>query len=465
MVDISDINHDFIYITSPSIAEQTDDSVLCTSNFMRAIEVLTRSTELALDTETYVVKELKGKVPKALDPHTSNVSLMALKSAPAEPTLVFDFLALENEPGFKDAMLTLLSTRKYLLAQNASFDCKFLKKHFGVLLTNWWCTRVASQLISNALGGRFYQAAGGNSLKAMCLNWLDVKLGGKKAEQIEDWIARPVTPEKIKYAAEDVAYLHKIKELLLPILLNPRPDHTYLDNRIKDWGLGMQEVLDLEMSFVPVEAEMEYNGLPFNIQLNNLYQNRIHDKRSKTGKLYEIAAEIAPIFGYKTLVDFTTGEETVNDDVLKDLRSSQKLKLRLSKHVMDIPNTERSIIERLLELHELLEAGEKNPFFSDEEYETYRDLATIEESALKQQRTLLSLITQFKGLAKQASMNIAKYMNVVTGRVHPNYNSLGARTGRTSSSSPNGQNINSRTKIDLFLTKQSINEIFNGDVK
>ena len=86
----------------------------------------------------------------------------------------------------------------------ARFDVAIIKKYLKVRTTSIYCTKIASKLV------RTYTDKHG--LKDLCKELLDLDLS--KQQQSSDWGAKNLTEEQKKYAASDVLYLHRIKEIL-----------------------------------------------------------------------------------------------------------------------------------------------------------------------------------------------------------------------------------------------------------
>ena len=96
----------------------------------------------------------------------------------------------------------------------ARFDVAIIKKYLKVRTTSIYCTKIASKLV------RTYTDKHG--LKDLCKELLNVDLS--KQQQSSDWGAKNLTEEQKTYAASDVLYLHKIKEILDQRLLREERD-------------------------------------------------------------------------------------------------------------------------------------------------------------------------------------------------------------------------------------------------
>ena len=90
----------------------------------------------------------------------------------------------------------------------ARFDLAIIKKYLGVLPTNIYCTKIASKL------ARTYTDKHG--LRELCKELLNIEIS--KQQQSSDWGNSELSKNQINYAANDVLYLHEIKEKLDNIL-------------------------------------------------------------------------------------------------------------------------------------------------------------------------------------------------------------------------------------------------------
>ena len=96
----------------------------------------------------------------------------------------------------------------------ARFDVAIIKKYLRAQTNSIYCTKIASKLV------RTYTDKHG--LKDLCKELLNLDLS--KQQQSSDWGAKNLTEEQKKYAASDVLYLHKIKEILDQRLLREERD-------------------------------------------------------------------------------------------------------------------------------------------------------------------------------------------------------------------------------------------------
>lgn len=91
----------------------------------------------------------------------------------------------------------------------ARFDMAVFQKYLGVVSEPVYCTKIASRLCRT-----FTDRHG---LRDLCRDLLGVEVS--KEKQSSDWGAAELSREQLAYAANDVLYLHRIKDKLEEILI------------------------------------------------------------------------------------------------------------------------------------------------------------------------------------------------------------------------------------------------------
>ncbi len=116
------------------------------------------------------------------------------------------------------------------------FDIAVLFHALGAMAEPVFCTKIASRLT------RTYTDRHG--LKDICSELLGVNLS--KQQQSSDWAAETLTPEQLEYAASDVLYLHRLREVLSGRLAR--------ENRASE--------ADACFRFLPTRAKLDLMGWP-----------------------------------------------------------------------------------------------------------------------------------------------------------------------------------------------------------
>ena len=145
---------------------------------------------VAIDTETLGLK-----------PHRDRLCLVQI--SPGDGTAD----VIQIAPGQTQApnLVALLRDAKITkLFHYGRFDLAVLYHAFGAMAEPVFCTKIASRLT------RTYTDRHG--LKDICAELIGVNLS--KAQQSSDWAAETLSQEQLEYAASDVLYLHRLREVL-----------------------------------------------------------------------------------------------------------------------------------------------------------------------------------------------------------------------------------------------------------
>jgi ribonuclease D len=86
----------------------------------------------------------------------------------------------------------------------ARFDVMMLHKTFGVEIKNIYCTKIASKLCRTFTNR--------HSLQDLCKDLLGIEISKEQTQT--DWGSDTLTEAQKEYAATDVLYLHRLRELL-----------------------------------------------------------------------------------------------------------------------------------------------------------------------------------------------------------------------------------------------------------
>ena len=145
---------------------------------------------VAIDTETL-----------GLNPHRDRLCLAQL-SGGDEVCHAVQFAPGEySAPNLKRLLGDASATKLFHFAR---FDIAVFKQYLGVTTRPVYCTKLASKLV------RTYTDKHG--LKDLVKELLGADLS--KEQQSSDWGARLLSERQLAYAANDVAYLHRLKDVL-----------------------------------------------------------------------------------------------------------------------------------------------------------------------------------------------------------------------------------------------------------
>jgi ribonuclease D len=145
---------------------------------------------VAIDTETLGLK-----------PHRDRLCVVQISPGDGSADVI------QIEAGQKKApnLVALLRDRKITkLFHYGRFDLAVLFTAFGAMPEPVFCTKIASRLT------RTYTDRHG--LKDICSELLGVSLS--KVQQSSDWAAETLSNDQLEYAASDVLYLHRLRDVL-----------------------------------------------------------------------------------------------------------------------------------------------------------------------------------------------------------------------------------------------------------
>jgi ribonuclease D len=175
---------------------------------------------VAVDTETL-----------GLNPARDRLCLVQLSSGDGSAHLVQFARDEYHAPNLKRLLMDQTVLKLFHFAR---FDLATLRRYLGVMGAPVYCTRTASKL------ARTYTDKHG--LKDLVKELLDIDLS--KQQQSSDWGAANLTEQQLAYAANDVAFLHRLKEGLDAMLIRE----------------GRMELAQACFAFLPARAELDLAG-------------------------------------------------------------------------------------------------------------------------------------------------------------------------------------------------------------
>ena len=166
-----------------------------------------------------------------LNPNRDRLCLVQLSSGDGTAHLVQFADRKYDAPNLKKLLNDRAVTK---LFHYARFDVAVFRRYLGVMTAPIYCTKIASKLV------RTYTDKHG--LKDLVRELLSVDLS--KEQQSSDWGAPDLSEKQLAYAANDVAYLHRLKDVLDTMLARE----------------GRTEIAKACFSFLPARAELDLAG-------------------------------------------------------------------------------------------------------------------------------------------------------------------------------------------------------------
>ena len=168
-----------------------------------------------------------------LNPHRDRLCVVQLSSGDGNAHLI----QIAKDQKIAPNLCRLLKDPNVLkLFHFGRFDIAAMYHTFGALASPVYCTKIASRLI------RTYTDRHG--LKNILQEFLEIDIS--KQQQSSDWGAKKLSKAQIDYAASDVLYLNKLREIL-----NERLTRE-----------GRMELAQSCFNFLPTRAKLDLAGWP-----------------------------------------------------------------------------------------------------------------------------------------------------------------------------------------------------------
>lgn len=401
----------------------------------------------------------------------------------------FYSLSEEDKEAWCSIVCDLLASASALVGHNVKFDYKFLRSHFGVQAERFVDTMILEQLILSTGSDGYKDKNTGVKLIATANRYgiqmsKDLQKWSVDLDQKPEW-HEPFPQEFLDYGIMDIA---------VPLTIFAT-QYKRLER------LGMMPVAGLEMAVLPVFVDMEIAGCAINeerwrnivkrrraeknlmeadittllqpcvegyrnialqekIALKNKYEAWIAQATEVAQRQYaqQFSEGTQPLVSMKTFVDNATAE------VRKKLSSTKGAITRLQNTYKDLLNL-NSVSQLLGALHYLgvpVESTRKDNLqaYLDEIFEDGGIVAEYEDlkfdgkelvAELLKYKTIDKFTKAFGdnilgtvGIPEDDKKHYKPSMVVRHGdvcKIHPEYNQIGARTGRTSCKKPNWQQI------------------------
>lgn len=330
-------------------------------------------------------------------------------------TYIFDYRNLDNK--YKIYILELIKdSNKTCVIQNAKYDVKLIRGNLGVLLENVYCTFIAEIICTNAWKCNRYP-----SLKYLVKKYADVDI--EKGIRLD--FTNPtleLKDEHFKYAADDLKYLSIIRNNQLEEIINS----------------GQKNILELEMKFLPVLAQMELNGVYLNAEKWNGMADKYQTKADDEEKIIkDFFINNIDFSKYPNLLEATIAIGIYKNKDGDNLRA--KFRQRELEKIKDASIAKNYIYENLninsnSQMKNILWlTGIKvKDTLADTLSKHYKEYPVTEN------------IVKYREYSKKVTTYGEEFTSRIhpkTGRVHAEYHQYGTASGRLACKNPNMQNI------------------------
>jgi len=366
-----------IYLISDYLVEGIQSTTIS-----KAWDDLWKESIIGIDTET-----------TGLDPYLSEVVMLQIG------TLENQYIIDTRKRDLYYLIDILEGDRYTKVGHNLKFDYSFILKQFGINLTMLYDTMVTECVLRAGRKGIKF------GLDVLC-NFYNINIfqNNEKRDLRKQFLHigdKPFTKEQVLYGANDIIASLKVREAQLPI--------------IKD--LQLEKTVELENDFVPVLANIEFNGIGVD-----------KEKLESLCKIYENRLIIARLL---------LNEYIFNHPKLSKYISNQLDMFSDKKKCTVCWSSPKDVIEVLNTLGVSTEVVDKY---------TGKKKNSCEASHLKKFEKGFDFISpylNYKELEKLVSTygeNLIRRIHPVTNRLHSDFWQV-VSTGRVSSRDPNLQNL------------------------
>lgn len=304
--------------------------------------------------------------------------LLTVQIGTPEKSYIFDARALKLAEMLR--FKEFLEDQKIIkILHNGKFDYKHIKQNLKISMCNLFDTMLTESILNAGTSSSYY------SLKDLAVKYTGVTLHKSVRESFEYMTASTKLNEsQLKYGAVDTL-------ILFPIF----------EEQIKK--LKKEQLIDiakLEYATTRVVGDMELKGIHIDVKRWRGLINDISIKRDELAKKFQ--QEIRPLFKSNTIDLFGNIGDSININ-----SQVQLMDLFNNKMHLNLPSTGDGILELC-----------DNP--------------------------IVKILREYRGYEKLVSAfgeNLLSKINPVTKRIHPDFNQLGAATGRFSCNNPNFQQI------------------------
>lgn len=265
------------------------------------------------------------------------------------------------------------------ILHNGKFDYKHVKQNLGIDVCNIYDTMLTEALLNAGLRNSYY------SLKDLAVKYTGIDLKKSVRESFEYMTASTrLNESQLRYGAVDTLILFPIFEEQFKKLKKEQ----------------LVDVAKLEFATTRVVGDMELRGVYIDVKRWRDLINDLGEKRNELAKKFQ--QDIRPLFKSNSIDLFGNIGDSININ-----SQVQLMDLFNNKMGLNLPSTGDGILELC-----------DNP--------------------------VVKILREYRGYEKLVSAfgeNLLSKINPKTKRIHPEFNQLGAATGRFSCNNPNFQQI------------------------
>lgn len=374
---------------------------------------------LSLDIETTCKYKKYGEI-EGLDPYTSKIVMLQIGDLDKQFIIDVRYIDITS------LLSILIDNNILIVGHNLKFEYKHILHNYGVRINNLYDTQLVEQVLKAGYPNIKY------NLKALIGKYLNKKVDKGTRLEFLSIESKLFTSKQILYGADDIIYPLKIKALQLERINKYKLEHT----------------VKLEMSFLPVLGEIEYNGMTFN---KDKWLTTYNDnKLLYNNKKQELDNIVTNEYSNSKFINKQLDLFNPDPKVLIQWTSSKQV-IEFFKYLNICPQ-------------EISKSTNKLSYTVNAKV-LQSSLNTINKETSSAKKDLIKLYIQFKEFEQSVTTfgkSFLNYVNPITNRIHSNYRQIVA-TGRLGSSNPNVQNIPADKSFRYAFDIKSNWKIVNAD--
>lgn len=314
-------------------------------------------------------------------------TLLTVQIGTPEKSFIFD--ARELDLGSLPRLKQFLENNKIIkILHNGKFDYKHVKQILGISISNIFDTMLTEAVLNAGLHNSYY------SLKYLADKYTGIELK-KSVRETFEYItpSTKLNESQLRYSASDTLILFPIFEEQLKKLKEEK----------------LVNIAKLEFAATRVVGDMELNGVHIDVKRWRQIIKNLSVKRNEYAKKFQEA--IRPLFKVNSIDLFGNIGDSININ-----SQVQLMDLFNNKMGLNLPSTSDGVLELC-----------NDP--------------------------IVKILRDYRGYEKLVSAfgdNLLSKINEETKRIHPEFNQLGAATGRFSCNNPNFQQIPKQTEDAPF---------------
>lgn len=230
---------------------------------------------------------------------------------------------VEWHPALYDHFKKVLENSSRKVLQNAKFDYQFLKYRYGIDVNNlFFDTMIAAHLIDeNSPNGLEVLQSRYLGLPVYKETFWKEKTAFDKRTDKTDQDIQDFKLKFMKYACEDADYTLQLKEIFEPMLKDPFPTRSE-KLELTPWHVFER----VSMPYVPILAEIENNGIPYNSRYRDVLEKKLlQDRDDIYNKAKQILVDTLFPNAYEACTQYSSATLDTISQLVSEIASLKRM--------------------------------------------------------------------------------------------------------------------------------------------